>query len=421
MNNQSLIKFLRIIGPGLLYAGAAIGVSHLVQSTRAGAMFNFDLVWVLIVANFLKYPFFEFGPRYATATGTSLIDGYRNIGKWAVVVFAILTIMSMFIIQAAVTVVTVGLMAYIFNLTINITTLSVLVLIGSAIFLIFGKFSALDKAIKFIIILLAVSTIVAVFAALGVHGEISGEMIHSFNWTSSIDVFFLIAFIGWMPAPIDVSVWSSIWNLEKNKNLGYVPQMKNVLLEFKIGYIGTALLALGFLALGALVMSGTGEILSSSGVKFAGQLISIYTNSIGNWAYWIISIAALTTMLSTTITVLDAYSRVMNPIIEYLFPRIWNGLRNKDKFKWSWYILIITGASFILAFAAKSMVHMVTIATTLSFLMAPVFAWLNYKVVTDEHMPLEFRPGKFLRVLSWFGITFFTIFSVIYIYWRFVI
>ncbi|PLW97738.1 MAG: hypothetical protein C0591_05890 [Marinilabiliales bacterium] len=266
MNRQAFKRFLRITGPGLLYAGAAIGVSHLVQSTRAGAMFNFDLVWVLIVANFLKYPFFEFGPRYATATGASLVDGYHRIGKWAVVVFAILTIMSMFIVQAAVTVVTVGLMAYIFNITIQITTLCVIVLIGSAVFLISGKYNALDKVIKFIIVLLALSTIVAVFAAIGVQGEISRDVIQRFNWTSLTDIFFLIAFIGWMPAPIDVSVWSSIWNLEKNKELGYTPQMKNVLLEFKIGYIGTAILALGFLALGALVMSGTGETLSSNGV-----------------------------------------------------------------------------------------------------------------------------------------------------------
>jgi Mn2+/Fe2+ NRAMP family transporter len=421
MDHKAFKKFISITGPGLLYAGAAIGVSHLVQSTRAGAMFNFDLVWVLVVANFLKYPFFEFGPRYATATSSSLVDGYHRIGKWAVVVFAILTILSMFIVQAAVTVVTVGIMAYIFNITLHITTLCVIVLIGSAVFLISGKYSALDKVIKFIIVLLSLSTVVAVFAALGVQGEISRDVIQRFDWSSSADVFFLIAFIGWMPAPIDVSVWSSIWNLEKNKELGYIPKMKNVLLEFKIGYIGTAILALGFLILGALVMSGTGETLSSNGVVFAGQLISIYTNSIGNWAYWIISIAAFTTMLSTTITVLDAYSRVMNPIVAYILPGVWKKLRNKDKLRWFWYFFIITGAAFILAFAAKSMVHMVTLATTLSFLMAPVFAWLNYKVVTDEHMPMESRPGKFLRVLSWIGIIFFAFFSIIFIYWRFLL
>ena len=420
MSENSLKSLLKTLGPGLLYAGAAIGVSHLVQSTRAGAMYHFDLVWVLILANLLKYPFFEFGPRYATATGTSLVDGYARVGKWAVALFAVLTVMSMFIILAAVTVVTAGLLAYIFNITINITFLSIIVLFLSVVFLLSGKYSALDKLIKFIIILLALSTIVAVFAALGIHHEITPEMVHHFKWANAVDIFFLIAFVGWMPAPIDVSVWSSVWNLEKNKQLGYKPQMKSVLLDFNIGYIGTAILALGFLSLGALVMYGSGKELSSGGVAFAGQLISMYTRSIGNWAFWIISIAALMTMFSTTITVLDAYSRVLPPILRNLLPDTGNSKINGKLQNSFWYVLLIIGASLILAFAAKSMVHMVTMATTLSFLTAPVLAWLNYKVVTDSHMPEKDRPGMFLRVLSWIGIAFFTVFSFVYLYWKYI-
>ena len=69
------------LGPGLLFAGAAIGVSHLVQSTRAGADFGWGLIWALILVNILKYPFFQYGPRYAIATGESLLDGYYKIGK----------------------------------------------------------------------------------------------------------------------------------------------------------------------------------------------------------------------------------------------------------------------------------------------------------------------------------------------------
>ncbi len=67
------MKWLKNLGPGLLFAGAAIGVSHLVQSTRAGADFGFGLIWALILIHIVKYPFFQFGPRYATATGESLL------------------------------------------------------------------------------------------------------------------------------------------------------------------------------------------------------------------------------------------------------------------------------------------------------------------------------------------------------------
>ena len=52
------MKWTKRLGPGLLFAGAAIGVSHLVQSTRAGADFGWGLLWALLLANLMKYPFF---------------------------------------------------------------------------------------------------------------------------------------------------------------------------------------------------------------------------------------------------------------------------------------------------------------------------------------------------------------------------
>ena len=58
-----MINSIKKLGPGLLFAGAAIGVSHLVLSTKAGGDFGFGLVWALIIINLIKYPFFEFAPR----------------------------------------------------------------------------------------------------------------------------------------------------------------------------------------------------------------------------------------------------------------------------------------------------------------------------------------------------------------------
>jgi Mn2+/Fe2+ NRAMP family transporter len=222
-----------------------------------------------------------------------------------------------------------------------------------------------------------------------------------------------------MPAPIDISVWSSLWTLAKAKQIGYMPDLKDTLIEFRVGYIGTALLALGFLSLGALIMYGSGEEFSNKGVVFAEQLINMYTTSIGKWSYWVISIAAFTTMFSTTITVLDAYPRVLNPVIKNLFPSV--SMSGVKANRWSaiWLIVMIIGATLIIAFAARSMIQMVTIATVLSFLMAPVMAWLNLKVVTGKQMPSEARPGMFLKILSWVGIGFLIVFTVIFLYWQY--
>ena len=89
-----MLSKLKSLGPGLLFAGAAIGVSHLIQSTRAGADFGFGLLWALFLINCIKYPFFQFGPRYAQATGESLLDGYNKLGKGILIAYFILSFAS---------------------------------------------------------------------------------------------------------------------------------------------------------------------------------------------------------------------------------------------------------------------------------------------------------------------------------------
>ena len=71
-------KIFAKLGPGLLFAGAAIGVSHLVQSTRAGADYGWGLLWALLLVNLFKYPFFQYGPRYALATNENLLQLYHQ-------------------------------------------------------------------------------------------------------------------------------------------------------------------------------------------------------------------------------------------------------------------------------------------------------------------------------------------------------
>lgn len=110
---------MKKLGPGLLFAGAAIGVSHLVQSTRAGADFGFGLIWALLLVHVCKYPFFQFGPRYAIATGESLLDGYLKLGKPILITYFVLNLATMFTIQTAVTIVTAGLAANLFGITSN--------------------------------------------------------------------------------------------------------------------------------------------------------------------------------------------------------------------------------------------------------------------------------------------------------------
>jgi len=411
---MNISKFLKTLGPGLLYAGAAVGVSHLVQSTRAGASYGYELMWVLILANIIKYPFFEFAPRYSTSTGKSLIHGYTKLGRWALILYIILTIATMFAITAAILMVTSGLLANLSGWNFSIQWMIAILMLIIAIVLLVGKFKLLEGMMKYIILLLSVSTVFAVILAF--KPELNQAA--SFNWNNVIDVAFLIAFVGWMPAPFDVSVWHSTWTVAKQADSKEKISMKSALRDFNIGYIGTAFLAMGFLTLGALVMYGSGEVFSSSGVTFAGQLIHMYTSSLGSWAYYIIGIAAFTTMLSTSITVMDAYPRVLKPSFQLLQKKEENGSEKMDYSYIVWMVILIAGTLSLILWFSKSMKFMVDLATTISFVTAPVIAALNLAVVMK--LPIKDQPGKFMKIFSWICLLLLTCFSVFYLIWKFI-
>ena len=398
------IKLSRL-GPGLLFAGAAIGVSHLVQSTRAGADFGWGLLWALLLINLFKYPFFQYGPRYAQATGETLLDGYYKLGKGYLWAYFFVNIATMFTIQSAVTVVTAGLASKLFGITSDIVYWSIIITVFCGVLLIIGRYQLLDKFIKIIIISLAISSVLAVSIAF-VKNENSLSLQQVFP--EGTGLLFLIAFLGWMPAPLDISIWHSIWTLEKNKSQQKKTTLKESLFDFNVGYIATTFLAICFVGLGALVMFDSGLEFSSKGGVFAGQLIELYTSNLGEAAYGLIAIAAFSTMLSTTITTLDASPRAMSKTIQLLFDRL-------DSSYFLWLLILSIGTIGIFLFLLSEMGKLVQIATVLSFITAPLYAFLNYRLVISKQMPEKFRPNKELRILSIIGLLFLSGFTLFYL------
>ena len=417
VKSKKLQGILYALGPGLLMAGAAIGGSHLVQSTRAGASYGFALVWAVVLANLFKYPFFEYGPRYTAATGENLLRGYQRLGTWAITIFFIFTISTMFIILAALATVTAGLSAQMLGLGLSPFTWSLIILLICMAILLLGEYPLLDRVMKVIIVVLALSTVVAVITVLfhgrhATHIPITAPGV----WTVA-GISFVVALMGWMPSVIDISVWHSLWTIERGKQTGHTATLKEVRFDFNLGYIGTAVLALFFLTLGALVMFGSGENFSNSTVKFAGQLVSLYTRSLGSWAGPIIVTAAFTTMFSTTLVVTDAYPRVISNISHLMFPHFTKRWKKERIYLYTMILLVLV-ALVIISFLHSQIKTLIDLATTLSFLTTPVLAIINYRVIMSPAVPGEARPGLAMRILSWAGIAFWGGFALFFIYMR---
>jgi len=220
-----------------------------------------------------------------------------------------------------------------------------------------------------------------------------------------------------MPAPIELSVWQSLWILARDKDQARQTNRAEARVDFHVGYVMTTLLAMMFVALGAWIMWGTVETYASTVAGFTQQFVSLYTEKLGAWTDPIIRAAAFTTMLSTTLTVIDAYPRSLAAGLRVARPSLAGTER-------SWHFLMIAlgcaAGWLIIKFAGgNTFTALIDLITTLAFLTAPVFAFLNYRLVASEHLPEEHRPGLIYRLVSLAGLVFLIGFSALFLWNRF--
>lgn len=408
---------LKTLGPGILIACAAIGGSHLVWATRAGAEYGWTLLGLVLLANFLKFPFFYFGQHYTASTGESLLSGYKRQGPIYLKTFIAINLLTGSINIAAVGMLTASLsMPFLGFLNLELTHLTILIFLILSGILYFGNYAVLDRLSKWIILILTACTVLAVVLALLnqnlTTAIVTKTEINPYTLTS---LAFIVSLLGWMPAPIDLSTWSSLWMHSREAQTQHKASPKEVVIDFSIGYGITTILACLFLALGALTLFETGAEIPQSGIQFSKQFIELYTSSIGAFAKPIIIIAAFFTMLSTTLTCLDGYPRSL--ATSFLLLKDASSTTNPVKKKHYSLMLVIYAlvASLILLLFVKNLMSLLSFAATVAFLSSPILAWINLKVMTGSNVSPKHQPATWIKIISYIGIAFFTIISFLFI------
>ena len=397
---------LNALGPGILMATAAIGGSHLVASTQAGAIFGWQLFWLILVVNVLKYPFFRFGIEYTLATKKSLVEGYQSKGPWFFYSFIGLNIIAAVVNTAGVLLLTASLLHYALPIAISVTLLCWLILAVCLVILLLGHFKALDNVAKAIMGLLTLATVIALGIAFSNGPMAPADYVGPSPYELAM-LGFMVALMGWMPAPIEISALSSLWLKEKQSQQSVTKAQG--LFDFNLGYWLTAGLALVFFSLGVLVQYGQSANIELGGVAFAKQLIDMYALTIGEWARPLVSIIAFLCMFGTTLTVLDGYARTLNESHKLL------GFKQSKHSLNIWLIVQSLAGMAVILFFKSALGPMLTFAMTLAFLTTPIFAWLNFSLVRS--VP-SIQHSKVIQSLSWLGLIYLVGFALVFLVWK---
>ncbi len=406
-------QLVRSLGPGIMMAAAAVGGSHLVASTKAGAIYGWQLAALILLVNLFKYPFFRASVQYTVGTGDSLIQGYVGLGRGYLWVFTILNVVSAVVNTAALLLFSASLLAYFLPFELPSLALCGIVLVTCVAILFAGHYKALDGLSKVIMATLTVATITAVIIAASNGSVAPADYQAPSPWTIAA-IGFIVVTMGWMPAPIEISSITSMWLKSQCKKQTVTAE--SALFDFNVGYIGTAVLAIVFVALGALVIHGSGTELSASGVGFSHQLVGMYASTIGEWSRYLIAIIAFFCIFGSTITVIDGYSRAIAESQRLLK----NQTEENPKTYQAWVIVVSITAISIIAFFAQALMPMLNFAMIMAFVTTPVFALLNYILVSKADLPSTLKMGTKLKALSILGLVYLFGFLALFIWWKWI-
>ncbi len=404
--------FRKLAGPGLLFTGAAIGTSHLVQSTRAGALFGLALVIVIVLANVLKYPAYRFGIDFAHSRGRSLLAGYRELGTWALLLFLVAVTPLVPIIWAALAAATAGIVTVIIGPVAPVPVIAALILVLAMLLLLVGGYRILDKVNAVLLAFLVVATLITTALVLP---RVEWGTLVDFSWTrQTAALLFIVALAGFMPNPMDVSVALSLWKVEGDNLLpeGAHPDIGAVRRSFFWPYVLTAFMAVCFCIMGAGVMHPQGIAPLPDAPGFAGQVVNLYREALGPGAAFLAALAALSVMITTVIAGIDAYSRIFGASLAIFQGREDVSYSRKE---YAGFCLMFVAIALVVIFTLLSdLTTFLDFVTSASFVIAPLVALLNHLVVTRCEMADEARPSRAALIHNGIAIVVMTALAAMY-------
>lgn len=397
---------LKALGPGILMASAAVGGSHIVSSTQAGAIYGWQLALVILLINIFKYPFFRFGSQYTMENDKSLIEGYAEKGKGWLAIFFVLNIFSAIVNTAGVGILCAAILYNIFpnGFGLSISQLTTIIIVIIWAMLLIGGYKFLDSLAKWVMTALTIATVVAVVIALFKHREYAPDFEAPTPWRMAA-LPFIVSLMGWMPCPIEISAINSMWSVEKRKQVKM--SEADAIFDFNTGYIGTAILALIFCALGALIQFGSGEEVQSASAAYIAQFVNMYASVLGEWSRFLITLIAFLCIFGTVITVIDGYSRANNEALRLLLDK----KEASQKALYGWMTLTAVIGLVIVYLFAGNVTTMLRFAMIASFITTPFFAYLNYSLVNNK----EHQVKPWLKRLSIIGLVYLFGFALFFI------
>ena len=381
----------KVIGPGLVVAATGIGAGDLVATLVAGSKYGYALLWAAVAGVIIKIFLVEGAGRYSLATGHSIFEGWKRVGRWTSWYFGPYIIIWGFVYGATAMSAS-ALPIYTAFPQIPLWVYAVASGLIGAVLVWFGKYKGLEKVVAALVGVMFITVVGTAIATLPNLGEIIKGLVPIIPKGG---VIYTMSIAGGVGGTITLAAYG-YWLKEKG---WYTPAwMKVMRIDNTVAYVISGIFVISMLIMGAELLYSA-NIAIASGDKGLVDLAGVLAERYGPFLSTMFLVGFWASSFSSVIGVWHGVS--------LMFADFWGNVRklpedHPDRAEggkyYKFYILWLTFPPMLLLTLGKPVGVIITYGV-LGSLFMPFLAITLLYLLNSKHVPEKWRNGWVLNVI----------------------
>ncbi|MFL3869030.1 Nramp family divalent metal transporter [Streptomyces griseobrunneus] len=299
----------KYIGPGIVVAATGVGAGDLVATLIAGSKFGYTLLWAAVIGCLVKISLAEAAGRWHLATGRTLFDGWRSLGAWTTVYFAVYVVIWGFIYGATAMSSSALPIVALFPDGPGLKFWAIVTgLIGLA-FVWFNRYAVFEKVMT---VLVGIMFVVVVYVAARTVPDVGASFAGLAPVLPDGSLLYTLGLIGGVGGTITMAAYGYWVNAKGWSNSSWMKVMR---LDNRVAYVTTGIFVVAMLVVGAELLHAS-QIALTSGDRGLIDLGEVLEDRFGGATATLFLIGFFATSFSSLIGVWHGVSLMFADFVE---------------------------------------------------------------------------------------------------------
>ncbi|MBM7057896.1 Nramp family divalent metal transporter [Streptomyces durocortorensis] len=299
----------KYIGPGIVVAATGVGAGDLVATLIAGSKFGYTLMWAAVIGCVVKISLAEAAGRWHLATGRTLFDGWRSLGPWTTVYFAIYVVVWGFIYGATAMSSSALPIVALFPDGPGLKFWAIVTGLIGLVFVWFNRYAVFEKVMT---VLIGIMFVVVVYVAIRVVPDVGASFAGLLPVLPDGSLLYTLGLIGGVGGTITMAAYGYWVNAKGWSNSSWMKVMR---LDNRVAYITTGLFVVAMLVVGAELLHAS-QIALTSGDRGLVDLGKVLEDRFGAGTAKLFLIGFFATSFSSLIGVWHGVSLMFADFVE---------------------------------------------------------------------------------------------------------